>query len=544
MAATTGSLASHPIAQLLGHVVHVRFTGSLEIEGPSSFGEGDAAAVTFADGAIAKMKTKAPIAYLGSVLYELGLIDADELNASLRELAAKKIPQGEILLARGSVSLEALSIGLREQALRKVAHLFGFDGSSTFTLTEHHDVLSSYGAPDPLLVDPRPGIWRGLRDYPLGPEVAVLLARVEPFSCRLSQRACADRFDLQPAELAVLARLSRGPRTLAQLRASGDLPPRMADRLVYCMLVTREIQVVSVDGAVPARAASTSEVRPGVSMPVSARSQTPVVPQLSADLAARAEIISERARSIRGEDFFSRLSVPRDASAAQIRRQYEVCKSLWMALPIELDSLRAETRAILAALAEAFQTLADPSKRGDYVESFLVGGANERARDLAVSGAETALEGAKACVADNDFERAARLARSAHNANADHAEALALLAWAESQLPANQGADATKARIAMLDRALMIDSTSEPALRFRWQLHRRLENHAGAMRDLRRLVALYPDDIGAQRELRIYEMRVRRGSVQIPAVRPEPTGSGVHAKAEPSGLLDRFIKRG
>ena len=89
------------------------------------------------------------------------------------------------------------------------------------------------------------------------------------------------------------------------------------------------------------------------------------------------------------------------------------------------------------------------------------------ATDLAASGASTAYDGARACLARNDLPRAERLARNALNASPDDPSRVALLAWIETLAPANQGEDAIRARVVAIDRAMRAD------------LERRGPDHAG-----------------------------------------------------------------
>lgn len=46
----------------------------------------------------------------------------------------------------------------------------------------------------------------------------------------------------------------------------------------------------------------------------------------------------------------------------------------------------------------------------------------------------------------------------------------------------------------------------------RGMIHKRLGNSAGAFRDFSRAVQLEPKHLDAQREIRIFEMRARKGS--------------------------------
>jgi tetratricopeptide (TPR) repeat protein len=87
----------------------------------------------------------------------------------------------------------------------------------------------------------------------------------------------------------------------------------------------------------------------------------------------------------------------------------------------------------------------------------------------------------------------------------------------------------------MLTRAIDRDEDCENALFWRAQLYKRLENHPAAIRDFKRVVALNGENLDAIRELRIYEMRVRRNSITMPAV-----GAGARRSSSPSVKATKF----
>ena len=71
---------------------------------------------------------------------------------------------------------------------------------------------------------------------------------------------------------------------------------------------------------------------------------------------------------------------------------------------------------------------------------------------------------------------------------------------------------------------------------YRALLQKRLSEHEGAIRDLRAAVTNDPDDVEAQRELRVYEQKLRDGSVKLGA-----QSSGEHTTSK--GLMDRLRGR-
>lgn len=247
--------------------------------------------------------------------------------------------------------------------------------------------------------------------------------------------------------------------------------------------------------------------------------------KVSAELSARKLSIFERARAILKEDYFQRLSLSRDARPQQVEDAFAALRNLWdpALLPPALEEAKDDCAFVMSCLAEAHTTLRNPALREDYTRRLAMAGlrttSDQLAEDLAASGASDPYEGAQACFSRNDLERAERLARRAHKATPDQAAPLALLAWIEAARPANQTPEETKKRIIMLDKALRIDERYEQGFYWRGLLHKRLENHQQAMNNFKKVVEINPKNMDAVRELRVYEMRIRRNSLTMKAVK-------------------------
>jgi hypothetical protein len=667
--ATTGSLAKKPLAHLFVYAFDKQLTGSMELAKTDG---SQSAVIVFARGEVAKIRTSVNVAYLGAVLYELGTIDEATLNMSLHELAKQKRPQGQILLEQRAITREQLADGLREQTLRKLAHLFSFGPETSFTFRSDVDLLHSYGGGHVVLTDPYPAIWRGIREFPSMDHVRDVLARVGAGACRLARGARVERFHLAREEAAAVDCLRMKAMTVAELDAVHLLPPKLTALLVYCLLITRQLEIESRSAPPRAAGGSMDTLRsavtpPGLRMPQSrttsrtdlqapprtisapsmpavrapsrtdlpaqrtntspsmpaartpSRSDMPGVDPISfnlrvtpavrlpssaaharvqpgppgasssrppaahpsskppgkrsssrpppskahvssmpptsssssnrvaVELASRAKAIHDRARDVQREDHFQRLSLPRDATMEQVERAYTALTSMWdpHGLPPALESSREDCAIVVTALTEAFETLIDSRKRSEYVKNLRVGTSllpPTLAEDLAASGADNEYDGAKKSLAKGDMELAERLAKRAQKAKPDLAGPLALLAWIEAQKSSNQGVDPTRACIVKLDRAVKLDPYCEEAFYYRAQLHKRIENHPAAMKDLKRVTTLNPGNVEAERELRIYEMRVRRNSISMQAVRPS-SPPGAKAPTSPSGLFDRLLKK-
>lgn len=259
-ASASGTLGDKPLAHLLVYLHDKRLTGTLELKSDDA----ESATIVFWRGRVIKVKTSTPIAYLGSVLYELGIIDVAELDASLLQLAKTKVPHGQILLERRAITREQLSKGIAEQTLRKLTHIFGFRDATTFAFYTDLDLLPDYGGRDPVPVDPFPAIWRGVRDVPPTEHVRGVLASIGASRCLLVPNANIDRFQFPADERAVVECLRVKPMSVDELRSLHVLPTMNASLLVYCLFITKQAEVHSSSGPSPRREPRESGTRPAL----------------------------------------------------------------------------------------------------------------------------------------------------------------------------------------------------------------------------------------------------------------------------------------
>ncbi len=689
----TGTLAKTPIARLLMSASNARVTGTLELSSTlpglppdatrlppdETRGEAETASIVMARGFVTKVKTSAPVAYLGAVLYELGYIDTDVLNDSLHELSRMKWLHGEILLTRGAITHAQLVEGLHEQTSRKLVYLFTLPGTTTYTFDAEVDRLASWGGSDWPHVDPTIAVWRGVREGFAQEDIDAAFLRQTQNAFRLAATAEPKKLDMTDSDRAAIECLRGRALTLEELAAKAEIDPRRAREIIYFLVVTKQAEVLDTSGIRPAfrpptpaggtakpRAAEAPNTRPTVpempavgsspkiAMPTgrqqtesaqwramappmgyssakiavsertlesgrvpaagkppggtpssawfpssspssvppkgSANSPSPVpasgpasisrmpaaarmtmttpasawmppnipssVPprittmgssessqslkratpvqsmpsgqfnaRLAVEFAARRKVISERARAVLKEDHFQRLGLARDATQAQVEQAFAALKALWDIdlLPPALDDAKADSAFVMQCMVEAFAVLRDARRRQNYLlelsAAALRAPADQIQADLATSGATDPYEGAKTCFGRGDLERAERLARRAVKIQPEAARPLALLAWIEATKPANASPEETKRCIVMLDRAIRADENLDQAFYWRGLLHKRIESHAAAVSNLRKAVQINPKHIEAVRELRVYEMRIRRNSITMKGVK-------------------------
>lgn len=246
---------------------------------------------------------------------------------------------------------------------------------------------------------------------------------------------------------------------------------------------------------------------PGGSTPKSAGQVAPVFSP--ADLGAVG--IEHRASVIKDEDPFTALGLPDGASVEAARAAYFRLAKLWHPdrLGADLAPFRVEVEKIFEHMTHAHRTLTDPDARREYLATGASGTPvsavpDKRARPEILREIEQA-------IAKREFHLAEASARQLASADADDADAHALAAWA-STFAGEASEETLRAAVSTLDRAVNRDRDCERAFYFRGLLHKRLGNNPQAFRDFSRVVHLNPKHVDAQREVRIFEMRARKGS--------------------------------
>jgi hypothetical protein len=243
----SGTLAKTPVPRLLVSASSARVTGTLELFAPA-----ETVAITMVRGLVTKVKTSAPVAYLGSLLYEMGHIDSAVLNDSLLDLSRNRWLHGEILLTRGVIKPVQLAEGLHEQTVRKLVHLFSLPPETRYAFESDVDKLVAYGGTDWPQVDPAIAVWRGVRDGLAEGEIDALLEKAKQCVFRLAATAEGKRYDLTEGELAALECLRVRSLTEREIVDRAGLEEKRARALLYFLLVSKQAEAIDLSGVRPA----------------------------------------------------------------------------------------------------------------------------------------------------------------------------------------------------------------------------------------------------------------------------------------------------
>ncbi|HEY4014956.1 MAG TPA: DnaJ domain-containing protein [Polyangiaceae bacterium] len=277
-ALASGTLAKTPFLHLLVYLLDKKHSGTLELFANDK----RSASILFLDGLPAKTRTSEPIAHLGRVLQDIGHLTEEQLTQSLAELAkakaARPVLHGQILVAQGLIDEAKLRGGLREQLERKLHHVAAMPADTKYAYYDGFDGLRGWGG-DGDGIDPIPLLWGMLLEYAPWDHVQAALGGVGLAPLRLSRGAVLDRLRLSKEERTAVDLLRVRPLRMADLAKLGRLNERTAQLLVYLLLVTKQVEMLSPAEAAAAMSPSTQSMPAAGSDPRIKRALTPTPQQ-------------------------------------------------------------------------------------------------------------------------------------------------------------------------------------------------------------------------------------------------------------------------
>lgn len=541
----SGTLQTTPIAHLLVYGLDRRLTGSLVVEEPSR----QKHALQFMEGAPVAAITGTPVAPLGELAVERGVLAGERLAAALELARTQGQRLGQVLLAWGVLDDARLQALLREQLARRLEHLATLPPESQYGYYDGADFLQRAGRPD---VPPVPHalVWRAMKRGSDDTRMNELLARFEGVPLRFLPDAPLAGFELEPGEQAVVDVLAAKPQSPAELVARQLLDATRTRKLLYLFLVLRYFDTGG--STRPVGGGARTSVVPGQPSPVPPAPPAAVAPRASPPPAAppaddefRKEL---RARTEASRDsYYDVLGIPPDSPTTAIAAAYFQHAKRWHPdrLGPEYADVRDLATKLFARMSEAHQVLSDPERRKQYDELVKTGdgAAEEQEQVQKILRAATNFQKAQVFLRRNNIAGAEEAARAALADAPDQADHIAIVAWIEASKP-NADQDGP---LKELNRAARMEQANLRVRWFRGQVLKRLGKERQALEDFRFIVENDARHVDAQREIRLFEMK--RAQSGRPRSDPPPGArSSDHPKksdppAEKGGLLGRLFKR-
>lgn len=236
-----GTFAKTPFAHLLIYALERRLSGTFEFNAPSGAAE-SLATLLVSQGRPAKVRTTAEVYGLGEVMLGLGMINEEALQTSQARMTESARLQGQILQELGVVDEAGIEAGVRAQLERKLDHLFTLPPDTLFAYFDGVDHLEHFGGA-PILFDPFPALWRGIRQLPAWNHVEATMKRVGTAAVRLAASAQIERFQFTPIEARAVEML-RQPLRAVDIAQTKIVGPSVAQLLVYLLVITKQVDLV------------------------------------------------------------------------------------------------------------------------------------------------------------------------------------------------------------------------------------------------------------------------------------------------------------
>lgn len=549
----TGSLETTPFGHLLVYVLDHLLSGTLVLEQQ----DGSKHAVLFDEGAPAKVKTATPVVYLGQVLVERGLITRETSERALESAQRARRLHGEVLVAAGAIDAQALRNGLREQLMRQILWMFRLPPATAYGYYDRVNFLERWGGAEGVRVKPLDLIWRGVREFTPTSEIETRVQRLGAHPIKLHIDAPIQRFHFAGREQAMIDVLRAKPQPLSELLARGLGSEQEVKRLVYGLIITRQLET-GVPGVEPV---GVDEAPSSSRMPVAPRTPEPhawsaarsasqpaeaLAGALELEMPAQPQIESEEFRELRQEleklsgaqalSHYEVLGVAPNASNEAIQKAFFALAKKWHPdrLAPEFASLRELATHVFARMTEANQVLGDPALRRGYdQEQKSLPSAEEIEQVQKVLRATTAYQKAEVLLKRNNLAAAEEEAKLAVESDPTQADHVALHAWIQSLKPHPKLEDLLRT----IDRSVNMEPNNVRVRWYRGQLLKRMGKEGRAVQDFRFIVEKDPRHLDAQREIRLFEMRRSSTSPQKRPSDPPPKPS------EGGGLFGKFFKK-
>jgi curved DNA-binding protein CbpA len=533
-----GTLERTPLAHLLVYVLDKGLTGTLQFESDTSH-----ASLLVQDGGVLKVRTSDPVAYLGDVLLGLGVITAEAHAEAVGRTTSGGGLIGAILLEMGAVTPENLLFGLHVQVEQKLQHLFDLPPGTAFAYYDGMNGLVGFGGDEPVMVDPYRVMWWGMCRNPQWEHCDATVGRIGDAGLALAAHAQPERLFFGGPEVAAVELMRARPLRPADLAAAQILPEGAVQLFFYCLLITKQVDVVDVQAQAPAPRPPVPAGPAAVGrMKLQTRPAFRPQPLAVEEHAALKAELLERADKLGGQDYFQMLGVEQAATKDDIQRAYLKLAKTWHPdrLPAPLAGVKDVCAKLFAHLSEAQAALLDDEKRAKYLVLIKEGGGTKDEQDLVQTLLAAAAEFQKAdyFLKKNDLFQAEMHVRKAHQADPEQADYLALLTWLEAQKSQYLGKEKTLEKIALLDKAIKLNANCERAYFYRAMLFKRANMPREAIRDLKRCVEINPKSLDAARELRLIHIR-KEG----PATAGGPAAKRKEEEESLGGLFGKLFKK-
>lgn len=477
--------------------------------------------LTFRRGVVVKGRVPSAETALGQVCVRLGFVEARDIEETAQQPRTRLF--GEHLYDLGLLERDQLNTALHEQVYEQLEWLAQRPLLTQFGYYEDKDFLQTYGGP-PLETDPLLAIGRVARAKPLAPLVTErVISSLGSTVLQLHPQARVGRFEFDASETTILDVLRAKPQTYAELVATELLEEARVARLIALLAITKHL---GVPGGYPLGVSASQSVTPVMSRRAISQRAASVTPGERVSVSSVPEVSERRAeilqkvRDLENADFYQILGVDPGADSTTLQSAFLQLARHWHPdrIPAGLGDLKPEVTRIFARMTEAHQILSNVKNRAEY-DKLRGGGGNsdeEQRKVQEVLRAASAFQKAEVLAKREDWEQALKFAEQAYHGDSQQAEYAALYAWVAARMPDRSQSGSYDDLIAILHRAVKQQRNNIRVRLYRASVLKLAGQYVEAMRDYKFVVENDPTNVEAQREVRLH--RMRRDSSPPPGV--------------------------
>lgn len=502
-ATAEGELERTPFVHLAVYALERRLTGALFLVDP----KGDVHTVRFARGVPVKIRPGDGYALLGELLVEGGFITRVTLSRALEA----KGRLGDVLVLSDKVEPKVVEETVHKQFRMRMTHLFELPPATTYKYFDGHHELVDWGG-EPPLVDPYELIWAGIEAH--GGDSTMMegtLDKLGETPIELHPKHAVQRFNMAGDAKQVLDLIALDPTSLPDLLALEVVPPETVRRVVYALMVLRQINLgpksVPVDTDVSSSPGVVGKVRLVTrALRVQAAApdapgdgeRAPVVPRSRSKKSLGAMKATDEPPSS-GPEVLPGEAVPTPAPLDDEPTPLSVTET--RRIPSEVAAAAAGATAPQAATpAGSSEAPTAEAPVGDTPSEARSGiqEVGRRASPLP-KGLDAAglFELGRTRFFNREFDGAVEALEASRELDPKQRDTIALLAFARSHVA---GAD-LKAIALELDELIRGDEAWVEPRFYRGATRKKLGDDAGARRDFERVLELSPDHAGARAQL-------------------------------------------
>jgi tetratricopeptide (TPR) repeat protein len=547
------SAGGMPLPRLLFALLRQRFTGTLELEQPGSWGPTSGVRTVWLRGGMPVFTDWASEGdTLGELLLARGIIDPPMLERGLQALAGGHGRLGEILLGLGAIDATQRSDALRVQCTRKLFHMFALRGGEVRVTARASDGQGDELTPINVLGLILRGVVghydRARVELEMGDALAGDLVATPALPKYQRQ------FGFAEDDGRVLAALARGVTMPGLVKPGVDATRAL--QLVYVLWTCQMLRAGqdAVEAIAKGATAAAGASEPATPPPTSAKKVEAAKPEAAPPKPAppkpappkpeppkpeppKPEPPKPEPPSESGVDFegqlgmleakvaaeanaFELFGLGHEADRKQIREAWAELSKRFHPDALEAHArghLRSRVEPLFAALSEAYGVLSDKDQREKLREAILAGGSKVKASDDASIVVRNAIE-AEMLARDADkllrggsWEKARDIYVRAHELSPSDPDIEAALIYARHMAGSR---DAVSARVAItaLAQVIQLAPGCSRAFYFAGMIHLQLDESEAAKQRFTDALKADPRNVDAERQLRGLKIKERAGA--------------------------------